>query len=153
MQKVTLALDPALLSTSQQRITLFSQRRIITNPRVARGMKLVQTLVKPFVTLMANVQRNSPTEAVKLGVIFYFAYPKTGTKAEKAARREGAPVVSGKYGDLDNRQKGFQDALVKAGCFTDDRFISSLLLKKRYTLGSPRIEVLVGPDLGDHAPA
>lgn len=153
MLKVTLALDPALLSTAQQRLTLFLQRRIITNPRVARGMKLVQTLVKPFVAQIADVQRNSPTGAVKLGVIFYFAYPKTGTKAEKAARREGAPVVSGQYGDLDNRQKGFQDALVKAGCFTDDRFISSLLLKKRYTLGSPRIEMLVAADIGDNAQA
>lgn len=147
MLKVTLALDPALLSTAQQRITLFNQRRIITNPRVARGMKLVQTLVKPFVTLMANVQRNSPTEAVKLGVIFYFAYPKTGTKAEKAARREGAPMT--RTPDCDNLVKSFQDALVKAGCFTEDKFISTLLVKKRRTLGSPRIEMLVAPDLGD----
>lgn len=151
MLKVTLALDPAMLSTAQTRITLFNQRRIITNPRVARGMKLVQTLVKPFVEQMSSVQRNSPTEAVKLGVIFYFAYPKTGTKAEKATRREGAPMT--RTPDCDNLVKSFQDALVKAGCFTEDKFISSLLVKKRRTLGSPRIELLVGQDMGDQEQA
>ena len=58
--------------------------------------------------------------------------------------------MSALYGDLDNRNKAVQDAIVKAGAFPDDRFITTLLLRKRYTLSQPRIEVAVTADLGGY---
>lgn len=145
--KFTLLIDPARLSTAQQRITSFRFHRIITNPVVARGMKLVETAAKPYARQAAEIQRNSPFGAVALSVAFYFRFPKSGTKAEKRARLGGQPVTSAKWGDLDNRAKAFVDALVNARLFPDDHFITTLLLRKRYTLSQPRIEVEVMPDI------
>ena len=145
--RFTLLIDPALLSTAQQRITSFKFHRIITNPRVAAGMKLVETAAKPYARQAAEIQRNSPFGAVALSVAFYFRFPKSGTKAEKRARLGGQPVTSARYGDIDNRAKAFCDALVNARLFPDDRLITTLLLRKRYTLAQPRIEVEVLPDI------
>lgn len=91
----------------------------------------------------------TPWAGVALKVVYLFPFPKGGTKAERAARREGMPVISGRWGDLDNRQKGLQDALVRSHAMPDDHFISELILKKRYTLGRPRIECGIAIDYGD----
>lgn len=144
----TLNIDPAELSSAQQKVVNFYTKQIITNPRVARGMKLVRNSVFPFAAKCAAVQTSVPHGALAVSVRFWFAYPMSGTKAEKAARYEGEPVVSGRYGDCDNRAKAFIDALVQAGCFVDDRYISKLTISKRYTLGKPRIDVSVDGDSG-----
>lgn len=145
--KATLLIDPARLSTAQQKLISFRQRRVFTNPRVAAGMRLVEAAARPFAKQAQDIERNAPYGAVALSVAFYFRFPKTGTKAQKAARRGGLPVVSAKWGDLDNRAKSFIDALVKARWFTDDHIITTLLLRKRYTLSQPRAEVEVLPDI------
>lgn len=145
----TLNIDPAELSSAQLKVINFKTKRIITNPRVARGMKLVRNAVFPYAKLCAAIQDTAPKGAVAVSVCFWFAYPKGGTKTEKAARYEGEPVVSARFGDADNRAKAALDTLVQAGCFTDDRYISSLLIRKRYTLCRPRIVFEVVADKGD----
>lgn len=145
----TLNIDPAELSSAQLKVINFKTKRIITNPRVARGMKLVRNAVFPYAKRCAAIQASAPKGAVAVGVCFWFAYPASGTKKEKAARYAGEPVVSARWGDCDNRAKAFIDTLVQAGCFTDDRYISSLLIRKRYTFQNPRVEVLVVADKGD----
>ncbi len=128
----------------------FRFKRIITNPKVRKAMLRVEAAFKPYARLARAVQESAPFGAVALGVKYYFPFPKSGTKKEKAARRGGQPCVSALYGDLDNRNKAFQDALVKAGAFPDDRYVSTLLLRKRYTLSTPRIEVAVVADKGGY---
>ena len=143
-----LNLDPSTLSTAQQKVIAFRQRRIIVNPRVARAMKTVRFAVTPFVEeTRTSVDRwLSEGRGIGLSITFLFSYPKGGTKREKAARREGSPVLSAKWGDLDNRAKAFIDALVKAGMLPDDHLISNLSLRKRYTLSKPSILISFFPD-------
>lgn len=148
--RCTLQIDPSTLSSAQLKVLSFRLKRIITNPKVRKAMARVEAAFKPYAKLARKVQEAAPFGAVALGVKYYFPFPKTGTKKEKAARRGGQPVVSALYGDLDNRNKAVQDALVKAGAFPDDRFITTLLLRKRYTLSTPRIEIAVTADLGGY---
>lgn len=148
--RCVLHIDPSTLSSAQLKVMNFRLKRIITNPKVARGMKRVEAAFAPYAKLARAVQESAPFGAVALGVKYYFPFPKGGTKKEKAARFGGQPVVSALYGDLDNRNKAVQDALVKCGAFSDDRYITTLLLRKRYTLSEPRIEIVVTPDLGGY---
>lgn len=143
--KVILDIDPARLSTAQQKIIAFKAKRVITNPRVARGMRMVKTAMMVKARLVRRTLDEfmtvNPQAGISLRVAFKFEFPATGTKREKASRFEDQPVTSGRWGDLDNRQKSFQDALMKSGAIPDDHFISELLLRKRYTFGKPRIEI------------
>lgn len=148
--RCTLLIDPSTLSSAQLKIMSFRLKRIITNPKVRKAMLRVEAAFRPYAHLARKVQESAPFGAVALGVKYYFPFPKTGTKKEKAARFGGQPCVSALYGDLDNRNKAVQDAIVKAGAFPDDRFITTLLLRKRYTLSTPRIEVAVTADLGGY---
>lgn len=138
----TLDVDPARLSTAQQK-GMF-KGRVFTNPKVARGQRIVRDLALPHRARLGDGFHGVPVFAK---VSYLFAFPKGGTKAEKAARYEGMPVVSGRYGDLDNRHKAVQDALFnQAGLLSDDVYISTLWLTKRYTFGKPRIEVEIQRD-------
>ena len=142
--KVTIEVDPACLSTAQQTIVAFRSKRIIKNPRVKRSQRIVRDAmvvnsrkVRRYLDGMMMVNQRA---GISLRVVFRFAFPSGGTKREKATRYEGQPVVSAKWGDLDNRQKGAQDALMQCGCIPDDHFITELLLRKVYTFGKPRID-------------
>lgn len=147
---IILDIDPATLSTAQQKG--MHNGKIFTNPRVAKSMRAVRVAMSPHAPAVRSYIDHGLAEnlwaGVRLQVCFWFAFPKTGTKAERAQRFDGMPVTSGRYGDLDNRHKAFQDALVQSGALPDDRFISSLRLSKRYTFGRPRIWVDVQIDHG-----
>lgn len=148
--KFTLEINPASLSSAQLKIMSFKMRRIITNPKVRKGMDVVKKAVKPYVKEAREIFDNAAHHAVALEVVFWFPFPKSGTKAEKAARVGGQPVVSALYGDADNRVKAFQDALKDAGCFADDRYVSTLVVRKRYTRSVPRIDVRIESDEGGY---
>lgn len=150
--RIELPIDPATLSTAQQKG--MHHGRVFTNPKVARSMRIVQSAMKEHAPA---VRRYIDEEmgyrpgriGISLLVIFYFAFPKSGTKWEKALRRDGQPCLSARYGDLDNRNKAFQDAIVKSGAIPDDHFVTMLWLKKRYTLEAPRIVMHIDPDYGE----
>ena len=101
--RCTLLIDPSTLSSAQLKVLSFRLKRIITNPKVRKAMARVEAAFKPYAKLARQVQESAPFGAVALGVKYYFPFPKSGTKKEKAARRGGQPVVSALYGDLDNR--------------------------------------------------
>lgn len=142
----TLHIDPATLSTAQQKVMNFHAKRIITNPRVAKAMRTVRSAATIYAKKAEEVAKATPSKEFSLSVRFLFAYPKSLTKRQREEMYEGKPVTSARYGDLDNRGKAFVDALALAKWFPDDRFITTLTLTKRYTLRNPRIEVTFKPD-------
>ena len=135
----TLPIDPATLSTAQQKKISFISRRVFTNPRVAAGMKAIRLLAVPLrKAVLAEVPSGFP---VRVEADFMYAYPK-GTA--KAHRVDNQPLPGG--ADLDNRFKAIGDALTQAGWWPDDRVITTLTLRKMRTTGSPRIVLRVSPD-------
>ena len=137
---VVLSTDPAYLSTAQQKKISFKTHRVFTNKRVAAGMKIVRLLAQQHTSrVVAAVPHGTP---VALFATFYYAYPK-GTPKKHLV--DEYPMPSG--ADLDNRFKSVGDALTQAGWWADDRAITTLVLKKRRTTKSPRIELAVTTDL------
>ena len=137
---VTLPTNPEHLSTAQQKKISFKTRRVFTNKRVAAGMKIVRLLAQQHTSrVVAAVPHGTP---VALFATFYYAYPK-GTPKKHLV--DEYPMPSG--ADLDNRFKSVGDALTQAGWWKDDRAITTLVLRKRRTTKSPRIELIVTTDL------
>lgn len=149
---VCLEIDPSVLSTAQQKIMNYKTKCIITNPKVKRAMRIVRSEARVHRLKVRSVsyEDGKPT-AVTLRAYFCFPFPKSLTKRERAKMYEGYPVVSAHYGDLDNRNKAFQDALVEAGWFEDDRYISHLDIRKVYS-EHPRIHIEVERDTGWRLP-
>lgn len=135
----TFDIDPAAISTAQQKKISFRTRRIFTNKKVAAGMRAVKLLALPHARAVQSIVPDGTP--VSLSVTFFYAYPK-GTPKKRLV--DNAPMPQG--ADLDNRFKSFGDALTSAGWWTDDRVISALILRKRRTTGAPRIDLIVSPD-------
>lgn len=130
---MVLPIDPADLPTAQQKGVY--KGHIFTKKKVKVGMRLVYWAAKPYVRLAPP--KGTPVE---VKVQFWFRIPKSRTDL-----REGDPVTSHTYGDLDNRVKAFQDSLQNAGFFSDDKDIARLYLDKVYTHSEPRIFVEINP--------
>lgn len=136
---VVFPIDPAKLSTAQQKKFSWSQRRVFPNAKVARGKKAITALALPAAAeVQAIVPRGTP---VRMTMTFYFGYPK-GT----AKKRLVDDVPQPQHGDADNRGKAPVDALTAAGWWPDDRFVTAMTFRKRLTTGHPRIVVDVEPD-------
>lgn len=134
---VTLPVEPDDLCTSQQKRIDFARRRVFPNPKVLRGMRRVQTLARPHTSRILAIA--PPGSPVAVDATFFVPYPK-GTA--KSRRRDNAPMPE-KW-DLDNKWKAVGDALTLAGWWPDDRYITSLHLRKRRVaaaVGSILIEV------------
>lgn len=59
----TLLIDPARLSTVQQKLMSFKQRRVFTNPRVAAGMRLVEAAARAdSSSLRSSTTRRPPAQ-------------------------------------------------------------------------------------------
>ena len=135
-----LPIDPASISTAQQKKVSFRTRRIFTNKKVLAGMEAVSRLAsRHTAAVLVAAPFGSP---VALSATYHYAYPK-GTPRKRLA--DGAPMPVG--ADLDNRNKAVMDALTTAGWWPDDRYVTDLHLRKRRTTGSPRIELSVREDL------
>lgn len=142
---VTFDIDPKTLSTAQQKVMSWRTRRIITNPKVARAMKIVKKAAEPYAQ-KARKAVSSPNAPRRLVIKFTFQFPKEELKRKRKKYPEFYPATSLKCGDLDNRAKAFIDALVQAGWMPDDRFVTTLNLAKRYTYGMPKIDVSIQED-------
>ena len=138
--KIILDVNPAAISTAQQKKIDFKHHLIFTDKRVAQGMKTIYNLARPFASSVASLVPHG--HPAFLSVAFFHAYPQ-GTPKHKLI--EGVPMTAG--ADNDNRIKAPQDALVRAGFFSDDRFITSTHITKRRTIYSPRIEIVVANDI------
>lgn len=134
---VTLPVNADDLCTSQQKRIDFMRRRVFPNPKVLRGMRCVQALARPHTPrILAIAPLGSP---VAVDATFLVPYPK-GTP--KSRRLNNSPMPE-KW-DLDNKWKAVGDALTIAGWWLDDRYITSLHLRKRRVasaVGSILIEV------------
>lgn len=141
----TLPVNPADISTAQQKKISFRTRRVFTNKKVAAGIKVISLLARQHTSrVLAAVPLGSP---VALAATYYYAYPK-GTPRKNLV--DGAPMPSG--ADLDNRNKAVMDALTQAGWWPDDRYVTTLVLRKRRTTSSPRIELSVSADARPESP-
>ena len=135
----SLFVNPEILATSQQKKVSFRQRRIYTDSRVLRGMKLVEKAARPH---RDEVLKVCPLGTdVSLKVVFLCEFPKGTPKSMRIDRS----VMTGRF-DCDNKYKSVGDALTNAGFWTDDRYVTALSIEKRRTTGTPRIEIVVEPD-------
>lgn len=143
-----LPIDPSTLCTAQQKKVSFRQKRIFTNPKVLKGERIVALLASPHRFSVRQSIQDAP--GVRLEATYFYPYPKGTPKkrlVDNGLKTNGA--------DLDNVHKSVQDALGPgngksfkgAGFWDDDRIISTLVLRKRYTTKSPRIEFTIGPDV------
>lgn len=146
--RFTLTIDPATLCTAQQKKVAWKQKVIFANPKVVRSMKVIAAAAAPYRVRARAMFDAAPGHALAVGMKFWFAFPSTGTKAEKAARRAGEPITKRWSGDCDNRAKSVLDALTQAGFWEDDQYVTTLLVRKRYTLYQPRIDFVILPDTG-----
>lgn len=147
--RFTIEIDPSHVSTSQQRFISFRRRMVVPNPKVVRATREIIWRLKT----RAKAIRAEADEAIadgRSGIVvafaFWFPFPKTGTKKEKAERYEGQPVR--RRPDCDNLVKAVGDAVVKSGALPDDQFDTTLIVRKRYTFGQPRLVVGVAKDDG-----
>lgn len=149
----TLPLDPSLIGTAQQKKVSFRCRRIFTDPKVERTEKNVAILARVHRAAVRSVI--GPTDHIRLEAVYRYNYPK-GTP--KCRMIDGA--TKGNGADADNIHKAVQDALgplrnrktgtCRGAClWEDDRLISTLVVKKRYTLKQPCIDISVSKDEGD----
>lgn len=143
--RMTLHVDPASLSTAQQKRFDPRTRRFFRSGKVARGMAEVARLARAGTAAVRAALDGA--EAVELGMAFLYAWPRS---APKSARSDCAPMATG--ADCDNRAKAPVDALADAGWWGDDRVISRLVVAKMRTTGEPRIVVAVRPARRADAP-
>ena len=136
---VTINVSPATISTAQQKKISFKTRRVFTNKRVAAGMKVISLLARQHTARMTTACPHGTPITVE--ATFYYAYPK-GTAKYRLV--DDIPMPTG--ADLDNRWKAVGDALTQAGWWADDRAITTLVLRKRRTTGTPRMEFCVTRD-------
>lgn len=145
-----LPIDCSTLSTAQQKKISFVTHRVFTNKKVTATKKIVSLLARQYRT--AFQAAIPPSTPIELEAIYYYSYPK-GTPKKRLI--EGFPKTNG--ADLDNIHKAVQDALGPgdrkkqdgAHLWSDDRLISTLHLRKRYTLESSRIVFRARPDTSD----
>ena len=143
-------IDPATLSTAQQKKVSFKQRRIFSNPKVVAAKSAVALLALPHRKAVRDMFGGDTP--LRLEATYYYKFPSSFPKKQMA---EGMPKITG--ADCDNINKAPQDALGTpkngpcgrngAGLWDDDRRISTLLVSKRYTLLRPRIVFSIMQDI------
>lgn len=134
--RMSLPIDPATLSTAQQKRFDPRSRRFFTSRKVAAGMRAVAALARPYAAEVRRVVGDSGP--VELGMAFCYPWPRS---APRRGRADMEPMAVG--ADCDNRAKAPIDALSAAGWWDDDRRIARLVLAKVRTVGDPRMEVAV----------
>ena len=138
--KFSLFINPLILSTGQQKKMNFVTKTIFTDSRVENGMRLVEMAAKPHTEEIHRVC--PPGTRIALTVTFLCPYP-AGTPEEERIERG----LMGEGFDCDNKYKAIGDAFTNAGWWPDDRFVTSLMIEKRRTTATPRIEIIIEPDV------
>ena len=132
-------LDPATLSTSQQKMIDFRRHRVFQNKKVLAGMRAVSLIAR---TMTSRIHEVVPfRKAVTVDAEFYYSYPKGTPKKDLI---EKFPMPSG--ADCENRWKSVGDALTQAEWWEDDRLITHLGIDKFRTIYEPRIVIRVSRD-------
>lgn len=118
--------------------------RTFADPKVSRTMRIITLLAKSYIA-KHGVTFPPHGTPVTVSIVMLYAAPKNRRRGKNAVT-EAEPCTSHQCGDCDNKAKLVIDALTAAGCWADDKDITSLYVTKRWTLGTPRIVVTISRD-------
>lgn len=143
----TLNIDPSTIGTAQQKKFDPRTRRFFTDRKVASAMKVISLLASSM-SKLSGAWLPEQGSAVRLSLVFYYAVPKSRMKPKKGEKpiSEGDPCFAFWAGDCDNRAKAVIDALTLAKFWPDDRYVTSLNVRKVWTFEKPKIDVEVALD-------
>lgn len=141
MTELLLQVDPAALSTAQQKGVDFYRRRVYTKAPVRKSHKLLLAEMLQEARLLGVEKYCGPVTAWRVCVEYIYR-PRTLRRKDF-----GAPKVT--RPDLDNLTKSVLDALTESGlAFSDDSQVAALEMSKRYAWGfdsEPCIRLTFGP--------
>ena len=141
MTELLLQVDPAALSTAQQKGVDFYRRRVYTKAPVRKSHQLLLVAMLQEARLLGITPYCGPATAWRVCVEYIYR-PRTLRRKDF-----GAPKVT--RPDLDNLTKSVLDALTESGlAFSDDSQVAALEMSKRYAWGfdsEPCIRLTFGP--------
>ena len=141
MTELILQVDPAALSTAQQKGVDFYRRRVYTKPTVRKSHKLLLAEMLQEARLLGITPYCGPATAWRVCVEYIYR-PRTLRRKDFGAPKTTRP-------DLDNLTKSVLDALTESGlAFSDDAQVAALEMSKRYACGfdsAPCIRLTFGP--------
>ena len=143
MTELLLQVDPADISTAQQKGVDFYRRRVYTKAPVRKSHQLLLSAMLLEARLHFIKPYCGPITAWRVCVEYIYR-PRTLRRKDF-----GAPKVT--RPDLDNLTKSVLDALTESGlAFSDDSQVAALEMSKRYAWGfdsEPCIRLSFGPIL------
>lgn len=141
MTELLLQVDPAALSTAQQKGVDFYRRRVYTKAPVRKSHKLLLAAMLQEARLLGVQKYCGPATAWRVCVEYIYR-PRTLRRKDFGAPKTTRP-------DLDNLTKSVLDALTESGlAFSDDSQVAALEMSKRYSWGfdrAPYIRLTFGP--------
>ena len=141
MTELLLQVDPAALSTAQQKGVDFYRRRVYTKATVRKSHKLLLDAMLQEARLLGVEKYCGPATAWRVCVEYIYK-PRTLRRKDFGAPKTTRP-------DLDNLTKSVLDALTESGlAFYDDSQVAALEMSKRYAWGfdsAPCIRLTFGP--------
>ena len=128
--------SPYMVPTAQEKkIAMIGNRpRLYKAPKVQKAEKTIMLAMAPYAHHFSE-WKNCP---IGVWIDFCYEYPSNTPKKDLVDFR-----YSLKKNDLDNSNKGFQDALTAAGFWDDDNKIAELHLRKFRVCTEPRIEIII----------
>ena len=141
MTELLLQVDPAALSTAQQKGVDFYRRRVYTKAPVRKSHQLLLAEMLQEARLLGIKPYCGPATAWRVCVEYIYR-PRTLRRKDFGAPKTTRP-------DLDNLTKSVLDALTESGlAFSDDSQVAALEMSKRYAWGfdrAPCIRLTFGP--------
>ena len=143
MTELLLQVDPAALSTAQQKGVDFYRRRVYTKSPVRKSHQLLLVAMLQEARLLGVEKYCGPITAWRVCVEYIYR-PRTLRRKDFGAPKTTRP-------DLDNLTKSVLDALTESGlAFADDAQVAALEMSKRYAPSlthPPCIRLAFGPIL------
>lgn len=141
MTELLLQVDPAALSTAQQKGVDFYRKRVYTKATVRKSHQLLLAEMLQEARLLGITPYCGPVAAWRVCVEYIYR-PRTLRRKDFGAPKTSRP-------DLDNLTKSVLDALTESGlAFSDDSQVAALEMSKRYAWGfdrAPYIRLTFGP--------
>ena len=141
MTELLLQVDPAALSTAQQKGVDFYRRRVYTKATVRKSHQLLLVAMLHEARLHFIKPYCGPVTAWRVCVEYIYR-PRTLRRKDFGAPKTTRP-------DLDNLTKSVLDALTESGlAFSDDAQVAALEMSKRYAWGfdsAPCIRLTFAP--------
>lgn len=134
--RFVLGCSPYMVPTAQEKkIAMIGNRpRLYKAPKVQKAEKTIMLAMAPYAHHFSE-WKNCP---IGVWIDFCYEYPSSTPKKDLVDFR-----YSLQKNDLDNSNKGFQDALTAAGFWEDDNKIAELHLRKFRVCTEPRIEIII----------